>query len=437
MYNSSLHNKYFKAVKNKHIIFIPLISTFLIYLVFFPSITFSIYSSEIFPWAILFSVLFIHIYDFYTIFYVLILAVFSFFVFIFQKYNYFDSYEFFRSYFAYLNSFIIGAGMLQLSEKYIFRFSRAIRNIFYFLIILGLLQYFEIIDFLEPLISLLIPRGRVGTAGLRGITLLSSEPSRAAYELSFIYLAYRIIFIREKKYKIFGDFFLLFVQIFLIRSMTGIFYSFFLILILNFKNIKTFLTMFLAIILLFLIIFQFDFVTDIRALSGVNLLLKNLNSFEAFFNFLLDESGFRLISIIASLKYGIFHPFGGGIGNWEETSIDALQLTRYEPGEIDYFVFFTNSSWAPIRPTSYLFSLFLDVGIIGVIIFISIFYKVFVENYFKISLSTKQATLFFIFYLITYGDVGNPVPWVCFAFILKYEKIKSPRPFLRNPKLYK
>lgn len=425
MYSSSLNNEYFEADKDQHIIFIPLVSTFLIYLVFFPSITFSIYSSEIFPWAILFSVLFIHVYDFYTIFYAVILAVFSFFVFIFQEYNYFDTYEFFRSYFAYLNGFVIGAGMLQLTEKYIFRFSRAIRNIFYFLIIFGLLQYFGIIDFLEPLISLLVPRARIGTSGTRGITLLSSEPSRAAYELSFIYLAYRIIFLKGKKYKVAADLFFLFFQIFLIRSMTGIFYSIFLILILNFKNIKTFLTMFLAIILFFLIIFQLDFVTDIRALSGLNLLIKNLNSFEAFFNFLLDESGFRLISIIASLKYGIYHPFGGGIGNWEETSIDALQLTRHEPSEIDFFVFHANSSWAPIRPTSYLFSLFLDVGIIGVIIFIFIFYKVFLKKYFKISISTKQATLFFIFYLITVGDVGNPVPWVCFAFILKYEKIKS------------
>ena len=435
MYSSSLNNEYFEADKNKHIIFIPVFSTFLIYLVFFPSITFSIYSSEIFPWAILFSVLFIHVYDFYTIFYAVILVVFSFFVFIFQNYNYFDTYEFFRSYFAYLNGFVIGAGMLQLSEKYIFRFSRAIKHIFYFLIIFGLLQYFGIIDFLDPLISLLVPRARVGTSGIRGITLLSSEPSRAAYELSFIYLAYRIIFLKEKRYKVAAELFFLFFQILLIRSLTGIFYSLFLIFILNFKNIKTFLTSFLVLILIFLMVFQFEFISDIRALSGLNLLLKNLDSFEHFFNTLLDVSGFRLISIIASLKYGIFHPFGGGIGNWKETSIEALQLTRYEPSEINFFVFHSNSSWTPIRPTSYLFSLFLDVGIIGVIIFIFIFYKVFLKNYFKISLSTKQATLFFIFYLITVGAVGNPVPWICFAFILKYEKIKSHKPFFENSEI--
>lgn len=390
---------------------------FLAYLLFLPSVTFSIVPAEIFPWALIFTIIYIKKINKYLILIILLFILSIMYgIFLSEGRSFFES---IRSFAAYMNGLLIFVFLLKVDYKFIAKLFPIIKGIFYILVILGILQMSGVIGFLDPVFKFLIPRGTAESLafmGNRGITLFSSEPSRASYELIFIYIAFRTIFVKKNRL-VYYDFFLLLFVLFIIKSGTG------LILLIVFFVIFYKSKFILILSILTLIALPFIDYMSGRAMSILFDLLSS-SSFNNLYNILLNLSGFRLISIIASFYYGILHPFGGGIGNWQESSILAFKLTNIDPSSINFFKYRGGGEFIPVRPSSYISSLFLDMGLIGVIMYFLFLFKIckkFISKY------TINIFLYFLFYLIAVGAVGDPIPFITTAIALRFVENKKIR----------
>ena len=388
---------------------------FLAILTLIPSLTFSLVPAEVFPWALLFSLVYVKKIDKYFITIILLLFLSTLYGLLQSQGNSFS--EGIRSFIAYLNSLFIFVLLISLSEKFIFKYVKIIRYVFYTFIILGFIQMSGILESFQSLFKFFIPRGSLislSNIGDRGVTLLSSEPSRAAYEFLFIYLAYRITSLNKKKY-IFYDLFVLIYILFVIKSAVGLF------LLLGFYSI---LYRFKFIILTVFIFLMSLPLLDYMTGRGISILISIISSssLESLYFKIVDLSGFRLISGIGSFLYSLNEVFGGGVGNWKESSITALALTSFSPQELYYFRDYSNGEWSSVRPDSYFFSILLDLGIIGTLIFIS--YIAYLITKIK-STGSLNIILCFLLYFILTGSVGNPIPWISLAICLKFLKEKN------------
>ncbi|QSZ42368.1 hypothetical protein GJV85_09705 [Sulfurimonas aquatica] len=317
-----------------------------------------------------------------------------------------------------MNTLLIFTFLLNVDYTFIKKILPIVPKVFYFLTVLGLFQYFSLIDFLDPFFKFLAPRASAESLaymGNRGVTLLASEPSRASYEFLFIYIAYRTIFLNQKFYLL-SDLFLIIYMMFIIKSGVGLILS--IIFLIIFYRLK-FILLGAALVLTAL-----PFMDELGGRSFDLLInILTINSIDSLFEMLLNASGFRLISIIASFNYGIMELIGGGIGNWEQSSIVALGLTGLDPMNISYFKWFGGGNWISIRPTSYFFAFMLDTGIVGIGILSIYLYRNLI-NYFKINKTSRNIIVFFVLYFFIIGSVGNPIPFVCLVVTLRFLKKK-------------
>ena len=386
------------------------------YMIYMPSVTFSLVHAEIFPWAIIYFLLFSRKFYLWSLLLVFVLLMSGFYAFVIIK-DYEIS-EFLRSFFAYLNPLLIFSYFLMGKSEEVERHFIIIRNVFCFLIVLGFLQYLNLIVFLQPLFEIIMPRGGVGLfeGGGRGVSLMSSEPSRASFEVIFLYVAVRYYFIPEEKRPMVDILVGLYV-FFVIRAGAGsVIYLVFLFVFYGVKIIPLFA-------LLFFFIVQFFSFYEIRSFILINALIGSSSLQDLFMN-LVVLSGHRGISLFAAYKYAFFSPFGGGLGNWSSTSLEALPLSGLNPKDIPFFVSFGDSDWMSIRPISYFSSLALDVGVFGLFIFLYIMVRR-ILFFWDISYYAKHIIVLFFLYLFFWGSVGEPIPWITVALILRYEAFRS------------
>ncbi len=387
------------------------------YLIFFPSVTFSVISAEIFPWATIFFLLFRPLLSREALL-VMLMMIFS------SVYSLFFTaapfVEIVRSFAAYLNPLLIFLLILRVDdEQLLLKLKNNSNKAFFFLVILGLIQVTNLFSILNPVIGFIVPRGSATTfgAGGRGVTLMSTEPSRAAYEFIFFFLFYKNSEEMTKKKALLLDFGLLLFQVLVIRSGTGLFLTgiYFLVS----YGYKLLIAFFPAIVGLSY------FTLKSRAFEIARVLLSSVNISDAFF-FLLNSSGFRLVSIVAGFSYGFRYIFGGGIGNWNDASIEAMESLGISPKTMEFFTFFNKegSSFVGVRPTSYLSSFSLDFGAVGLLIIVFIFIGV-LNKYWVISKAHRKGLVFFAIYLCFFGDTGNPVPWIATALFLRLAMFNS------------
>ena len=148
-------------------------------------------------------------------------------------------------------------------------------------------------------------------------------------------------------------------------------------------------------------------------------LLNNLSKldFGTAFYFVLNESGYRLISIIGAYFYGVYTIIGTGIGNWENGITNAIKLLDIDLSTIVIYNSTNGVNFISTRPTAFLASFILDFGILGFIILIYCLKD-------TIKLLTpfipKNLLLTFIIYIMFVGDIGNPIPWIIVALTYRF-----------------
>lgn len=393
---------------------------FIFSLFFFPSITFGIISAEIFPWVIILSIFFFKRTTSHFLLILGFLVINSIITLLTNPSIYF---EVIRSLASYLNSLIAFAFALSITYEKNLKFIKLSKIIFFILIILGFLQFFNLIEFLDPFIKFLVPRGSSTTLFEinRGVTLLSSEPARAGILLTCLYFLMRYVYINKKYRLLFDISMTLYLLLIIQSSMSLLFMLTFL-----FINYRLKFIFFISAILFILITFSLSF-SGGRVIELFSDILKTNNLSDIFF-IIVNNSGHRLISIYSSYYYSIINPLGGGIGNWMISSVESLSNTGFDLYQFNYFKEeslmmkgFTNfdPNSVPIRSSGFFSNLALDSGIVGIFIVFKYVWDS-LKKFWHISRESKNLILIFFFKILFIGSVGHPVAWLIIVFILRF-----------------
>lgn len=396
--------------------------------VFIPNLTpfRELFSSEIFPWAFFYSFrknlkLNLFFLVFLAYMFVSLLA--------FQglSNNFMSS---LRSVVALLNASLVFIAVQNVDSRRFEMINRGFIIVALFNILLIAFQNFELLPkFIEPFIQNFIPRFNVGSwGGGRGVSGLFSEPSYLS--ISFQYFVVYLLYIYQVKFSnplgILILVLLVLINLFVIKSVTGTIMT--LVIIIGLVRRK-YLIIFSALALIVSI--------------GLYFLLRNSEnlprSLEVVFSFidnrdyqdplpiLLEQSGFRLVSIWSSYYFGLQNIFGAGMGNWPGASVIAMESIGVQAESISFFASLTGSDYFGVRPTSFAAGLMLELGLIGLVVYVASF----VPYFTKISLSDSphfRLILFmFIFNFFVLGTIGDPVPFAVLSmalrrhYLLKYD----------------
>lgn len=383
------------------------------YLIFFPSATFSLYSAEVFPYALLYAILVIRKVSVYLVLIVL-LSVLSILygIYCYQNPDYF---QIIRSWLAYLNPLLVFYALTRMNQGIIDKFHRIVKQLFIFLMILGFLQLSGILSPFEFLFKWIVPRASASALGFRGVTLLSTEPARAGIEMIFIYLYVRRFMLQPGKWPLFDIAAFVYIT-FIFKSATVLFlFCIFLIIFYSRKSI---------IYIPFLVVGSL--IAIMFSEGRVAVLVRDLMAlpFEESLWFISNTSGNRVISIYAAHKFAITNLFGGGIGFWKFSSVEALNLTGIDYTSMNYFAvhYIESRGGYFFRGSGYFTNLLMDTGYIGCSLVLLLMSKIKQSTARGLKLFTKEDGPFYAIFLINIavvGSVGVPVPWAIAALYLR------------------
>ena len=385
-----------------------------------PSVTFGLLEAEVFPWAFLFYCLYSRSVNKLLMLLIFCMLMSSLYV-VYVNGN--DVLlEVFRSFLAYINSLLI-FNLIMVSSSYkVSRWVGLVNLFFWAFILWGLVQSSGILSSYDYIFKHIIPRGysySLSFMGDRGVTLMASEPARAGIELIFIYLVVRFVTIPRKYILILDVVVLIFLAI-VIKSAISL--IFFVVCLAIFYRFKAFI--FFGIVLAFS-----PFVVgtgDLISSRAINLFvdLYHLNTFESMFNTLINTGGHRVISIYSSYAYGFLNPFGGGIGNWQTSSVDSLMLTGIDPSNIQFFKVHGGGEAVGFRSSGFIANFMLDLGVAGFILLFVYLYRQ-IKSYWKFDYANKALIFIFMLKILFIGSVGNPVSWICFAVAIRARSINK------------
>ena len=151
------------------------------------------------------------------------------------------------------------------------------------------------------------------------VSLLSTEPSRAALEFVFLTMFYRKFI---KNHKTLFDIAVISFVILVIQGGYSLLYS---SVYIFFTISKKYAAIFLALFSS-LIIFNIERILSFRGFKLINGLIESGEFWET----LINLSGARLTSFIVLFQLWNRSPFGAGFGNWKESSI-ALEFSGLDP----------------------------------------------------------------------------------------------------------
>ena len=247
------------------------------------------------------------------------------------------------------------------------------------------------------------------TSAGRGISLLDTEPARAGQNLLFAFLILELV--RKDSLKLGYWLILLFVQIALIRSATGLVFT--VLSIITIYNNWRF-NMFFAFASVIVLFSGFPSVNS-RGL-GLMVDIVSVKDFDLLWSLILNESGFRGISIYSSYLYGFSHA-PCLFGSWEIRSLEALRFSGFDSDMISYFR--NRGGYHSVRPPSYFAHLFLEFGFLTFPIIYVFFLRLFKsknQNGFKYIVVP-------VICLFCLGSIGNPLPWLCLSLFFNRRDI--------------
>ena len=385
-------------------------------MLFFPSITFGLLKAEIFPWAIIgifwyfkkYSKNFVYVIVYFIISWIISLLING-------------PTDSIRSLASYMNTLYAFAFMVTISQLEVMKLIKLVKIIFVFSLTLGLFQYLNLIDFADDFIRLIIPRGSSVSSieSNRGVRLLSSEPARAGNELIFLYILVRYVYIKINHRLLSDVFFALYILVIIQSFMAFAFLAFFLILNIKLKS--------LIIFLLSSLIFIYYGLTFSSGRS-VDLIANviELNNWREILFLFVNSSGNRLITIYSSFIYGIYFPFGSGLGNWLNGSIEAIKMSGIDVSNYSYYSTLGNGNIVGSRSSGFLSNLILETGVIGFLFIMRYILNV-LKKYWDISRDSKIVIVSFLFKIFFIGSVGHPIAWIIVILILKYMYIENNR----------
>jgi hypothetical protein len=262
--------------------------------------------------------------------------------------------------------------------------------------------------------------------GGRGVAGLFAEPSYASmsmhYYFAFFMLSRRIN--PRSQLGILAIVGMIVFDLFIIRSVTGL--VMILIYFASLQKARDLLKAGLVIVLLLGgIISQFGNSPNApRSVETAHDFIKYKN-YQDPMPWILEQSGFRFVSVWAAYKYGFTHPFGSGIGKWGPASIQAMDDIGIKASAMSFFASAMGSEYQGVRPTSFAAGLMLETGIVGLVLFVLAFWPFIREKLLWQQEHTRSVIIFFLFNVFALGSIGDPLPFVFLALAYRSLTIET------------
>jgi hypothetical protein len=403
----------------------PILKKILAILIFLPNIMpfKMLFSSEIFPWAFLYA---LRRNLTLTLPYVIFIAYLLISV-VLMLGNFSSLMVPARAFFALLNASMIFFVIIKINDEEFKFLQKAFEWVFIANILFGFVQFFNLFpQFLEPFMRLFIDRFTVEAHGFgRGIAGLFAEPSYMSmsihYYFAYFMLKRKIVHTSTQGYVAIGA--LILFDVFIIRSVTGI--VMILVYLASLQNWQT-LRKALAVVIVFsvMVLLISRQMEEIPRSIEVTIEFFEDKHYKDPMPLLLDQSGFRFISVWASYRYGFTHPFGSGIGGWGNASIEAMDDIGIPASMIGFFATAAGAEYDGVRPTSFAAGLMLETGIVGLLLFLIAFWPYYTNREVFNNPLTRPLLILFLFNIFALGTIGDPLPFIFFA--LAYRTLHVP-----------
>jgi len=398
----------------------PFLRKILGMLVFLPNVMpfKALTAAEIFPWALLFSIRKqLTINRMYAVFLVYLLVSS-----VLMSQDLRDLAPLIRALFALVNASVIFFLMLKLSDHEFKWINKLFLWVFGANVIVSLLQFTGLFpQAISPFIQLFIDRFNAGSLGEgRGVTALFAEPAYASIAMHYFFAYYmlvkRIDFSSRKG--ILALLAMILFDLFIIRSVTGsvMIVVYMASLVRREYLLKATIGALLIGTASLYILKQFDSLP--RSINVAYDFVAN-QEYKDPMPILLEQSGFRLISIWSAYRYGLYNPFGSGIGGWPNASITAMEQIGVPASNISFFATLSGTEFFGVRPTSFGAGIMLEAGWIGLIIFLIAMWPYFARKKLLSDLHTRSIMGMFVFNLFILGTIGDPVPFAIMGLTLR------------------
>ncbi len=333
-----------------------------------------------------------------------------------------------RAFFALVNASLIFFLLIKIDSEEYRMLVRIFEWVFGINVFLCLIQFLGLFpSFLEPIFRLFIDRFTHEIyGGGRGVAGLFAEPSYASmsmhYYFAFFMLSRKIN--PRSQLGIAAIVGMIVFDLFIIRSVTGL--VMILIYFASLQKARDLLKAGLVIVLLLGgIISQFGNSPNApRSVETAHDFIKYKN-YQDPMPWILEQSGFRFVSVWAAYKYGFTHPFGSGIGKWGPASIQAMDDIGIKASAMSFFASAMGSEYQGVRPTSFAAGLMLETGIVGLVLFILAFWPFIKEKALWQQEHTRSVIIFFLFNVFALGSIGDPLPFVFLALAYRSLTIES------------
>lgn len=324
-----------------------------------------------------------------------------------------------RALFALINASLIFFLLIHIDKDEFKWLKRIFHGVFIANIGLCFIQYLGLFPaFLEPVFRLFIDRFTSEIyGGGRGVAGLFAEPSYASMAVHY-YFAFFMLANKINPKSILGLFFvggMIFFDMFVIRSVTGV--VMILIYLLSMQRMKYVLRAGVFVLLLLSgIIYQFGRSSNAPRSVETAYDFFKYGGYQDPMPWLIEQSGFRFVSVWAAYKYGLYHPLGSGVGGWGNASIQAMDDIGIKASAMSFFATAMGAEYQGVRPTSFGAGLMLETGVVGLLLFIIAFWPYLSRRELYRDVHTRSITIFFIFNTFALGSIGDPIPFIFFAF---------------------
>lgn len=333
-----------------------------------------------------------------------------------------------RAFFALLNASMIFFVLIHIKEEEFAFLRKAFEWVFLANMILSSIQFLGLFPpFLDPLFRLFIDRFTAEIyGGGRGVAGLFAEPSYASMSFHY-YFAYFMMARRINPRSFIGIAAIAGIvafDLFIIRSVTGV-----VMIVLYLASMQKGRDLVKAGIVIIGLLSS-----SVYFLGQSSNAPRSIEVAHDFFKYgayqdpvpwLLEQSGFRFVSVWAAYRYGFTHPFGSGIGGWGNASIQAMDDIGVPASAMSFFASAAGSEYQGVRPTSFAAGLMLETGIVGLVLFCIAFFPFIFRRALFEDIHARSLMVFFLFNIFALGSIGDPLPFIFFA--LAYRTVMAPK----------
>ena len=332
-----------------------------------------------------------------------------------------------RALFALINASMIFFLLIHVQKEEYKVLVNIFHGVFLVNVVLCAMQYLGIVpSFLEPIFRLFIDRFiNEFNGGGRGVAGLFAEPSYASMAMHY-YFAFFMLSRKVNPRSMIGIcaiVAMVLFDMFIIRSVTGV--VMILIYLASLQRAQNLLKAGLVIVLLLgTVIYQFGRSPNAPRSVETAYDFFKYGAYQDPTPWLLEQSGFRFVSVWAAYKYGFTHPFGSGVGGWGQASIQAMDDIGIKASAMSFFATAMGSEYQGVRPTSFAAGLMLETGIVGLFLFFLAFYPFLKRRELYSDVHTRSISIFFLFNTFALGSIGDPIPFIFLA--LAYRSVIVP-----------